>query len=60
MTFKTNLLVKLILDFLTCLPNKKKIKPNGPQKQLKSLVYLNITAHFNLETFIQAHFRISK
>ena len=33
-------------------PNKKKIKPNVPQKQVKSLVYLNITAHFNLETFV--------
>ena len=60
MTFKTKLPVMVFIDFLICMPNEMKIKPNKPQKQLKSLVYLNITTHFYLETFVQAHFRILK
>ena len=48
------------LDFPGCLRRKKKNKPIGPLKQLKSLVYLNKTPHLNPKTFAQAHFRIFK
>ena len=60
MTFKTNLPVMVFIDFLICLPSKKKNKPIKPLKQPKSLVYLNKTSYFNPKTIVQAHFRIFK
>ena len=57
MTFKTNLPVMVFIDFLICLPSKKKKKPIEPLKQPKGLVYLNKTALFNPKTIVQAHFR---
>ena len=48
------------IDFLICLPSKKKNNLMEPLKQLKSCVYLNKTAYFNPKTFVPAHFRIFK
>ena len=58
MTFKTNLPVMVFIDFKICLPTKKKIMPNGPPKQPKSIVYANKTAHLNLKHFVQANLNL--
>ena len=50
----------VFIDFLICQPCTHKNKPIGPLKQLKSLVNLNKTDHFNPKAFVQAHFRIVK
>ena len=50
----------VVIDFLICLPSKKKNKPIKPLIQLKSFVYLHKTAHFTLKTFVHPHFRIFK
>ena len=56
-----NLPIMVFIDFKICLPTKKKIKPNGPPKQSKSIVYTIKIAHSLCSSNIESknlHFKV--
>ena len=50
----------VFIDFKICLTTQKNTKPNGPQKQPKSIVYTIKIAHLNLKHFVQANLDFKK